>query len=790
TACLWLQDRGAMSPDAVSDVPRLRTELVAAARRQIELEWGNLDARVETSTEVSDAADAFLPKMELVVGLAEASANEVVDRGNQRAAVAALLAAVVLTGLSVVSGRLAVRRLRDGQNAQAAANQLAHNWAVSEQSARRHVEAVKSSLEQALARKEEAEHAAAAKEQQRQAMELRYELAVTGTSDGIWDWDMVTGRVWFSEACSRQLGYEDAPLEPSLKTFTDQLCHPDDVDRVMGAVEAHLQNGTPFEEIVRLQHRDGSWRRIRTRGSAALDRDGKPIRFAGAHQDLTDLLDREERLRHMAENASAAKSRLIADVSHEIRTPMAAILSYADGITQQCADAAKLNDVAAAIARNGQHLLGLLDDVLDDAAIEAGELGISKSAVQVREICDDVRSAFSGRAESKGVTLDIRVSEAVPSAITTDPTRLRQILFNLVSNAVKFTDDGNVGLDVHWENERLLASVTDTGKGIDEKHLAGLFQRFEQADDGTGSTASQFGGSGLGLSISKRLAQLLGGDIDVTSTLGEGSCFAVHIDSPVCEAVVETGNDPLEEERVDVSGRRVLVVEDHPELRALLKGTLERAGCHVETAEDGQAAVEAVIETTEAFDVVILDYHLPHLSGVEVASKLREVMGPRAPGLILCSAAADRVSDDCTTSELFEARLAKPAKRVDLIRAIAACPTSRGDMKRVVVASVDEDEDDGFEELKQAFLARCVDQKAQLLRGLESASHEDLTQARSAAHQMRSAGSFGYPELAPFATSAEAALDARLDSQPADMSPVRSLVEAIDRMAEPRRRAA
>ncbi len=791
SACEWLAERDAFDSDSVNIVPALRQDVSAEALRHQEADPFNTGFQSATSRRVGIAADAFLPRMEQVVKLAEASAEDVVAQGQRQAMFAAGGAAAVLLIQGLVTFKPAQRRVREALATHEAANAAAREWAVSEQTMRRGVEAVRESLETALAEREAAEILAAREDRLRRQFQLRYELAVKGTADGIWDWDLENDTLWYSEAFNQQLGYEDDPLEPSLETFRDRLCHPDDVDRVLEAVQRHLDDGTTFDEMVRLRHKDGSWRRIRTRGSAARDEDGQPIRFAGAHQDLTDLLDQEERLRKLAEQASEAKSRLIADVSHEIRTPMTAILAYAENIGDEHTDAAKVGDMARAIRRNGGHLLALLDEVLDDAKLNAGQLGTRIRPTVVRDLCDDVISAFQGRADAASLYLKVDIATSLPAVVSTDEMRLRQILSNLVGNALKFTSTGGVTVQLRGEDNDLVASVTDTGIGIEADQVAKLFRRFEQADDGTGSTANRFGGTGLGLSISKRLAELLGGDISITSTPGEGSTFTLRIPAPACdEATQQPTPKPA-----SIDGAHVLVVEDNLELQRLVVNKLERAGAITATAGDGEAAQRAVdeaIKSRKAFDIVLLDFNLPQMTGFEIAAKLTEQLGHDRPKLVLCSAAADQVSE-AAVGRLFDAALCKPTPTQVMLSTLSELYC--GDGEAFAAGSEwyqhdDLEEAEAFAALQQAFSDACEAHRHTLLDAADLPSADRLKAARSVAHQLRAAASFGYPDVGPVADAAESALDEQLNGGKSSIEALRALVEALPVSSETRRAAA
>jgi signal transduction histidine kinase/ActR/RegA family two-component response regulator len=348
--------------------------------------------------------------------------------------------------------------------------------------------------------------------------------------------------------------------------------------------------------------------------------------------------------RRDAQSATQTKSEFLAVMSHEIRTPMTAILGYADELLIDAAGATPERHSTAAlrtIKRNGEHLLRILDDVLDAAKIESGKLQLELRSCSPTELADDVVELLRQRAEGKGLRLVVEPDTSAPALISTDPTRARQILVNLVGNAIKFTESGEVKVRVSGEGDRAMFEVIDTGIGISPEQQAKLFEPFTQADSSLGR---RFGGTGLGLSISRKLARVLGGNVTIESTLGRGSTFRAVVGTAVKTAAV-VSTPPAEGAATTLHGR-VLLAEDGADNRALLQRVLARAGLHVETAENGREAhakaMSAMLSGTP-FDVVLLDVEMPEMSGTEAASALR-ADGYDGPIVALTarSAASDR----------------------------------------------------------------------------------------------------------------------------------------------------
>jgi signal transduction histidine kinase/ActR/RegA family two-component response regulator len=378
-----------------------------------------------------------------------------------------------------------------------------------------------------------------------------------------------------------------------------------------------------------------------------------------------------ESARRDAQAATQAKSEFLATMSHEIRTPMTAILGFADELLLDAEAAEGETHGAPAlrtIKRNGEHLLRLLDDVLDAAKIESGRLQLELRQISPSELADDVAELLRQRAEAKGLRLVVEPLDAAPRAIATDPTRARQILVNLVGNAIKFTEQGEVRVRVTGEGERAVFEVVDSGIGISPEQQAKLFEPFTQAD---GSLGRRFGGTGLGLSISRKLARVLGGNVTVESALGRGSTFRASIGSAAKGSGAIVTPAPPEPVAATLHGR-VLLAEDGPDNRALIERVLRRAGLHVELAENGQEAHAKAMSATlsgHPFDVVLLDVEMPVMSGNEAASALR---ADGYDGPIVALTAQARASDrEACLSAGCDDFATKPIDRTALLTLLA-----------------------------------------------------------------------------------------------------------------------
>jgi len=370
---------------------------------------------------------------------------------------------------------------------------------------------------------------------------------------------------------------------------------------------------------------------------------------------LSDLQQKNVALEHAREQAeSTARTTIdfLATLSHELRAPMTGIFGFADMVASGRSTEAQRREHAETIRRSGEHLLALVNNVLDFSKIEAGAERVEAIETLPLQVLADATAMLRDRANAKGIRIETDCDGPLPISIQSDPTRLRQILINLIGNAVKFTESGTVSVRVSMvtasdaAQPQLQFAVRDTGIGISAHALATLFHPFTQANR---STARRFGGTGLGLAISRRLARLLGGDVVVTSEPGRGSTFTVtvatgslagvplinRLDALRAKPVAErTGAQPLQ--------GRILLAEDSPDNQQLMTFHLRHAGAHVEIALNGRIAVDRVLQampTAMAFDLVLMDLRMPDLDGFQATAALR-ARGWRGPIIALSSAAS------------------------------------------------------------------------------------------------------------------------------------------------------
>ncbi len=438
--------------------------------------------------------------------------------------------------------------------------------------------------------------------------------------------------------------------------------HPADVEGVKKSIEESARTLVQWRKEFRAIHPTKG--EIWLEGCSAPQRepDGGTVWHGFVH-DVTERKRAEESLQHAkaaAEAANRAKSEFLANMSHEIRTPMTAILGFADLLDAPDLSGNERREFLEAIRRNGRDLLELINGILDLSRIEADRLDLRKSPCSLRTMLDEVLSVVRPMAEEKGLRLEFALASPLPDTINTDSARLRQILVNLVGNAVKFTEQGRVRVAVRViENEgdgtrRIEFSVSDTGIGIPADKLSELFQPFTQVD---GSATRRYGGTGLGLAISLRLAQALGGDIHVESRLGVGSTFTLTIDPGprlgedshrTTAAPGATENDLSRRNRGTFHGR-VLLVDDAPAVQILIRRTLGKYGLAVDVADNGRAGC-VVAEQSRAegtpYDLILMDIHMPEMDGYQATRWLRQ-QGWNSPIVALTAMAMIGDRENC-----------------------------------------------------------------------------------------------------------------------------------------------
>jgi signal transduction histidine kinase/CheY-like chemotaxis protein/HPt (histidine-containing phosphotransfer) domain-containing protein len=383
-------------------------------------------------------------------------------------------------------------------------------------------------------------------------------------------------------------------------------------------------------------------------------------------EHLVAAIDEARDARIAAEAASTAKSAFLANMSHEIRTPLNAVLGFARiGMRENAGRVA--GTTCQRILASGNHLLGVINDILDFSKIEAGKLPFHMETMRLSKLIAEAVDLVADRAVEKGLVLTKQSSPDLPEWVTGDAMRIQQILVNLLGNAIKFAAQGGVDLSVRHKGDDILFSVRDEGIGMTGEEISRLFQPFEQADS---STTRRFGGTGLGLAISKNLAGLMNGDIQVDSKPGQGSTFTLRL--PLPEAPAPAAEDTTQphaiDQRQDLTGLRVLAVEDIEVNRLVLEDILNEAGAGCVFAENGRLAVEQVEADPGAFDVILMDIQMPEMGGYE-ATRLIQAIAADLPIIGLTAHALNEEREKCLAVGMVD-HVTKPIDPARLIAAI------------------------------------------------------------------------------------------------------------------------
>ena len=490
--------------------------------------------------------------------------------------------------------------------------------------------------------------------------EHRLNIALSASSTGLWDFDPAKDEAFFSDAWFLMLGYAPGELPSKRQTFIS-LLHPDDRPLFVEAFTAHARGQSEtYEAEFRLRRNDGEWAWVKSVGKAVeRDAHGAPTRVIGIHIDVTKEHEIQRRLvaaKASADRANEAKTNFLQTMSHEIRTPLNGMLGLAQLLDRELLSPDQ-SKMVQEIRHAGDSLRAIINDVLDFSKVEAGHLRLDFQAFSLKPILLHVRSLLDVTARSKGLMFCVEEAPELEGALIGDAHRLQQILMNLIGNAIKFTEKGEVRARVKLltstpQSVRLRFEVADTGIGISPHQIANLFEPFTQAE---AAISRRFEGTGLGLSISKRLVKLMGGEIGVESLYGVGSTFwfEVPFERSLQDKTLPAA-PPADEPKPEAGrlvGLRFLVVDDSRMNRILVERMLDREGAQVLSAENGAQALERLRAPGEAFDAVLMDVQMPVMDGLATTRIIREQLGLERLPVIALSAG---VLDD-QRQQVFEA---------------------------------------------------------------------------------------------------------------------------------------
>jgi len=516
-----------------------------------------------------------------------------------------------------------------------------------------------------------------------QESEERLRLVLEAAEIGTWDLDVASGKTTLNERYMEMLGYAPGEMDPvfsNLEEWTTFL-HPDDAARVSRAIESHLSGETQLYDIeYRMRHRSGDWIWVLDRGRLLeRDADGRPLRACGTHLDVTSR-KRAEAEAHAArlasERSAAAREQFLANISHELRTPLNAIVGLTHLLEKTPLDSEQ-SPYLHGIQFAADTLLGIINDVLDFSLVRSGEIRFDAAPFELKPLLEGLVVSLLPGAKERGLTLEVEVEPEVPEAVIGDRGRLKQVLLNLVGNAIKFTERGAVNVHVaarphEHEFVSLEFRVSDTGIGIAPEDQERIFHAFQQARP---QTNRRFGGSGLGLAIVREMVHQQGGAVALESAPGTGSTFRVTLPFRVADPSARTA--PVEDPHISLAGRRILLAEDAELNRMVATRILEEAGAVVVSARDGREAVERV--RSESFDLVLMDIQMPEMDGYEACWRIRHELGFSSEMLPVVALTAATLTDDQGRAESagITGSILKPFVPEQLwMRVAALLPTS------------------------------------------------------------------------------------------------------------------
>ncbi len=507
----------------------------------------------------------------------------------------------------------------------------------------------------------------------------RLALATRAGGVGVWEYDLTNDKLLWDEQMFALYGLDKNGFAGAYETWLSAI-HPDDVQARDEEIQMAISGTKEFDTEFRVLWPDGSIHNIRALAIVQRDETGTPLRMIGTNWDITEQKKTEATLliaKEEADIASRAKSEFLANMSHEIRTPLNGIIGFTDLLLKT-----PLNKIQQQYAENantsGHGLLGIINDILDFSKIEAGRMELDLIKTDIRELAGQTTDIVKYHASKKGLELLLDVQHDIPRYAITDPIRLKQILVNLLGNAVKFTNSGEVELVVTFSKVdetrgNFTFVVRDSGIGISEEQQKQLFTAFTQADS---STTRKFGGTGLGLTISRMLAEKMGSKIEIQSQFGIGSTFHFTL------ATEYLASEKSEFD--DLSNiKRVLLIDDNENSRQIIQKIFKEWGIEFAGLGSGIAALD-YLENTQPFDVILVDYHMPFHNGIETIRMIREQLNltPEKQPIILLHNSSDdiQIHEECKKLGVVFS-IAKPVKSQELqcyLKSIGMQPVDGG----------------------------------------------------------------------------------------------------------------
>jgi|LGVF01.2.fsa_nt_gb PAS domain S-box-containing protein len=505
----------------------------------------------------------------------------------------------------------------------------------------------------------------------------RLNLATENTHTGLWDWNVQTGAVELNKEWASICGYTLEELAPiSINTWIESS-HKKDLEISERRLNDHFTGKKPFYECeVRMLHKNGYYVWVLDRGKVvSWTEDGLPLRMIGTHTEITHIkeayrkleeaIDDAQRMAEIAEKADETKSQFLANVSHEIRTPMHGVIGFLEMLKSTSLNNMQLDYVNEASTATGL-MMKLINDLLDYSKLEVNQMKIESISFDIRNCIDEAVKLLEGKVINKGLKLFCVVHSSVPNRVIGDSIRLKQVIINLLTNAIKFTENGEVSIEVkseHVGNEnkaKIRFTVRDTGIGMNSETLNMLFRPFTQADV---STTRQYGGTGLGLSISKKLVKMMNGEIGVESEFGVGTAFEFDILLTI-DSIEEEVNLNYEK----LKSCNILIVDSNPTNRKILYEYLDRFTDYITMLDSSETVIELLSDKEiPPFDLILIDYQMPKITGAKLLRILEKSNKLKGAKTVLLSSCNEKAAIKKECQDLFSGYLTKPIKQNDLI---------------------------------------------------------------------------------------------------------------------------
>ena len=494
---------------------------------------------------------------------------------------------------------------------------------------------------------------------------------------GNWELDIVKNQLYWSDEIYRMFDLKPQEFKATYEAFLDHI-HPDDRDAVNEAYTNSLKTKQPYIITHRLKLPSGEIKYVSEQCNTEFDKNGNPLKSIGIVQDVTNQKQIENALiaaKQEAERANRLKSEFLANMSHEIRTPMNAVLGFSEILSNKLSESTEYKPLIEGIVKGGRNLISLINDILDLSKIEAGYLEITSKPVNLLKLIEDIKQIFAVKIKNKNLQFPLEIDSRLPSSLMLDQTRIRQILFNLVGNALKFTDAGYVSISVKIEGDTqpessidLYFEVKDTGMGIPKNQIGKIFEAFRQIEGQSGA----YGGTGLGLPITKKLVEAMNGNITVDSVVGKGSTFHIHlkkVDVPSIEISSKSEIEQLVPTNIQFNKPTILLVDDVESNRDVVKYHLATYNCEVVTAENGKEAINYLKKHRP--NLILMDIQMPVMDGYRATKLIKKQTQLASIPVIALTALAMKEQVE-KYGDVFNDYLKKPIAMNELIQCLMA----------------------------------------------------------------------------------------------------------------------